>query len=432
MKISTQKEKTTKIFAFSKIGVFAASLLVTASAIYLYSPVVGSHAEENANLKVQATVNPVASLTLDVSNLSFAITPTTSGVFESKPVNATVNTNSTGGYELYFSSIDNETGMKNVDENVSSEITSDFSGMVTSEGMPANTWGYSLNNTDFSKIPALNSQATIKNIDHYPGTNERTTTINIGTKISSSLPSGKYSKDVIFSVLVHDTPASISSISNMQEMTTEACANTAVGDSAVLTDIRNNKSYSVAKLRDGNCWMTQDLSIENKTLTSADTNLPDGETYVLPASESAWPYEQRDGTPHVYIEDTYGGHYNYFAATAGWTSGGDAPKDICPKGWRLPTGTGSKSGVSEYDNLTDEYGRYTLNLVTEQPHFNISGYVGTSYYNNGSGAYYWSSTSSDIYQASSFVLYQTDTGGSAVGYTGYGTYYGASLRCIAK
>ena len=90
---------------------------------------------------------------------------------------------------------------------VSNVISSDFSGTVTSETMAANKWGYSLNNTDFSKIPALNDQATLKNIDHYPTTSEKTTTVNIGMKVDINLPSGTYVKNVIFSVVAHETLA---------------------------------------------------------------------------------------------------------------------------------------------------------------------------------------------------------------------------------
>lgn len=158
MNISTHKEQKTKASIFGKIGIFSASLLTAASAVYIYSPVIGSHADGSVTSRFSATINPVASVTLDTSDVSFTFTPTASGVFDSKPVTATVGTNSTGGYELYFSSEDNETDMKNALSSVTNVIASDFTGTVTSETMAANKWGYSLNNTDFSKIPALNAQ----------------------------------------------------------------------------------------------------------------------------------------------------------------------------------------------------------------------------------------------------------------------------------
>ena len=49
------------------------------------------------------------------------------------------------------------------DSNVSSVIASDFSGTVTSSTMAKNKWGYSLDNTDFLKIPTLNNQESLWN-----------------------------------------------------------------------------------------------------------------------------------------------------------------------------------------------------------------------------------------------------------------------------
>ena len=281
----------------SKIGVFSLSFFVAATAAYIYSPVIRSNAEENASLNVNTTVNPVASLTLDTSNLTFNIIPTAAGVFESQAITATVNTNATGGYELYFSSTDEETDMTSSNTDV---IASDFSGTVTSSTMVNNKWGYSLDDTDFSKIPTLSSQATVRNINHFPTTAERSTPVYIGTKISSSLTSGRYSKDVIFSVIAHPNPASsdecdnIFCIEEMQEMTPEKCANTTTPlatarevtfektddntkiPRTVMRDNRDNKLYLVSKFADGKCWMSQNLALDLSTeitLTNENTDL---------------------------------------------------------------------------------------------------------------------------------------------------------------
>ena len=56
----------------------------------------------------------------------------------------------------------------------------------------------------------------------------------------------------------------------MQEMTPEVCEKTEVGTVARLTDARDQKQYWVAKLADGNCWMTQNLDL--------DLGVKDGDT----------------------------------------------------------------------------------------------------------------------------------------------------------
>lgn len=63
-----------------------------------------------------------------------------------------------------------------------------------------NTWGYSLNNgSTYNKIPALSSPATIINTSSATTT---ATTLNLiyGVKTDNSLPSGDYTKDLVFTV----------------------------------------------------------------------------------------------------------------------------------------------------------------------------------------------------------------------------------------
>ena len=67
----------------------------------------------------------------------------------------------------------------------------------------------------------------------------------------------------------------------MQDMTTNICESTSLVDeqnTLQLVDIRDNKLYWVTKLRDGHCWMTQNLGLDLSpatTLTSNDTDLND-------------------------------------------------------------------------------------------------------------------------------------------------------------
>lgn len=61
-------------------------------------------------------------------------------------------------------------------------------------------------------------------------------------------------------------------IVNMQDMTPEVCAKSAEGDTKRLVDTRDGKMYWVAKLADGNCWMTQNLDLD---LTAGQELTPD-------------------------------------------------------------------------------------------------------------------------------------------------------------
>ena len=185
--------------------VFTSLMLVSFITTGLLASIFLSYADDNISQELNVEVNPVASLTLSTNNLAFDIVPTIDGTFESKSITATAHTNSTGGYELYFSSEDNNTDMNHQDSNVLDKITSNFDGTVTSTTMSPNTWAYSLDNTNFLKIPTLDNQLKLKDIDHYPTNQEKTNTLYIGTKISNSLKSGAYEKTIKFTEIAHST-----------------------------------------------------------------------------------------------------------------------------------------------------------------------------------------------------------------------------------
>ena len=200
---------------------------------------------------------------------------------------------------------------------------------------------------------------------------------------------------------------SLHTITYMQEMTPQICTNTTTpigslatagnddwdgshyGDNnyiprRVLLDSRDNKKYLVAKLADGECWMTQNLALElstNKALTSADTDLntkdswtPNRNTENMNIYSSPYGTRQQTGnmdlsfyhttttgTRRYYIDgdagalaptdttDEYlwedpGIAYMFRAASTGdyvYDSGGynvHLYNSICPKGWSLPEG----------------------------------------------------------------------------------------------
>lgn len=478
-----------KTSIIEKVGIFSVSLLTACSAIYIYSPIIGSHADESARLRVNTTVRPVIALTLDTANLAFDITPTAAGVFESKSITATTETNSTGGYELYFSSIDNETSMAN--PLVSNVIASDFTGTVTSSSMAANKWGYSLDNTDFSKIPALNTQATIRNIDHYPSTAEKSTSVNIGVKINTSLPSGSYAKDLVFSVLAHATPNyninRLVDLTSMQDPNlAQYCSDTYTpskdsttvtfnrlfeGDlvpRANLVDERDGNYYLVSKLADGNCWMSQNLALDftagepivasnndgtTRSFIPTHTTQTDiGPNWGLNSSNTMSYHPKSDesyyqggtsmsSTPSgdgiSYNWEKTGNYYNYSAATAstGTTTlvSADAPSSICPKGWRLPLAEGNKS----FDNLlvtiyknkfsSSTIKGYPLNFVS--PGWYDQGYNGGSVVHRGVRGIYRTSRAHDSSSDSAYELFIDGGSIASKGSTYKG--YGYSIRCVA-
>lgn len=239
------------------------------------------------------------------------------------------------------------------------------------------------------------------------------------------------------------------------------------GQQYQLMDSRDNKVYYVAKLADGNIWMTQNLDHDivtdgSVTYDSATTDVtstwtPSSATKV--PSDTSWTYSYT--APYSYdpgdlcwsgtfssvwlsglsscIQDGnhyhIGNYYNWSAAVASNdTSAYDASSDgypnlpdtsICPAGWGLPrAGTGSGT----FYGLTN--GNYSTGtaLSASPAYFVPSGDWSESAGRVGSGGNYWSAVSYDGSRA-----YQLYFGSSSVTPSHYyGRNYGFAVRCMAR
>ncbi len=138
----------------------------------------------------------------------------------------------------------------------------------------------------------------------------------------------------------------------MQQMTSEACSAAPSKTPKTLTDSRDGSTYTVAKLDDQKCWMTQNLritgdSIKAKdpnnttgTITSADSNV--SSNYNIPASSSPWSdTSATTNKVHYAGNTTNGANYTWYTATAS-TQGSNY--SICPRGWKLPT-------IAQYESM---------------------------------------------------------------------------------
>ena len=98
---------------------------------------------------------------------------------------------------------------------------------------------------------------------------------------------------------------------SMQDMSSDICASvTRTGESttARLVDVRDNKLYYVTKLKDGHCWMTQNLDLDlspDTALTSNDTDLNDnsmagayGKDYSYDATNNVISWTPQNTTKH--------------------------------------------------------------------------------------------------------------------------------------
>ena len=200
---------------------------------------------------------------------------------------------------------------------------------------------------------------------------------------------------------------------SIQDFTNAQCQSLASNNNYTVYDERDGSDYTVRYIN-GACWMTQNLRLSGgRTLTSADSNVASSWSFPsTPLAGSSYSYTD----PQVTISSntSYGGYYNYCAASAGTvcssSSAQDATQDICPKGWRLPTNS-EQSGITGYVSaFSPVYSGYYSN--------------GSLYY-TGSYGYWWSATANRSY----YQYYLRYNGGSLN--TGdYNKYNGFSVRCI--
>lgn len=129
-----------------------------------------------------------------------------------------------------------------------------------------------------------------------------------------------------------------------------------------------------------------------------------------------------------------GVYYNYCAASAGsycygngtsaGTSSGNATEDLCPSGWRMPTGNTSGEFQALYTAYSSNVSNFQTALSTPlSGHFNY----GSADY-QGSAGYWWSSTRS----GNSSVCYLSVNPSRVYPVNDNYRFGGYSLRCVAQ
>ena len=257
----------------------------------------------------------------------------------------------------------------------------------------------------------------------------------------------------------------------MQDMSSSICsAVTFVDDESetTLIDSRDNKTYTVSKLKDGNCWMTQNLDHNIVTdgsvaYTPTTTDVPatwTPSTATYPTGTTTWNYSTTtpesydpgalywsgtpgDSTPVSTGDSHYhlGNYYNWTAAVAMNDSSSyttdqqDANQSICPANWTLPkSGNVTTSGSFRY--LVTQYGWDSSSHTMTNPNIwnspikaSLSGYWYGSLDNVGGSGYFWSPMVNDSFV--SYYLYANSDG-----YVDPDYYRnrddGHSVRCLAR
>ena len=219
--------------------------------------------------------------------------------------------------------------------------------------------------------------------------------LNNGT--SSSLTATDTSNPSISLVQTPATTAQSAS-SPIQTVTKANCSTTRT----MVRDARDNSTYWIQKLADGNCWM-----LTNLAYAGGGTNTSTRQ---------------------------YGYLYNWCAAMGGQSTAACAnastpvtipTTNICPAGWRLPTSNGGEftalNAAINSDSTSSDAGLLSNGL------FQRSGFWGGAFSEQTGRGLYWSSTTSVASDSYRFNFYST-----YVGPAGSGKYYSFAIRCIAQ
>ena len=213
-----------------------------------------------------------------------SVTPTPDGVTTTATADLTVTTTNSASYSLYLYSSDGDNSLSpKISANTSSINATAGDVGLTLSSLEPNTWGYNLgteaptDSTTYSAVPTDNSTPIQTKDTSATNSANDTYTLSFGAKVDTSIPSGAYSNTLIIAV-VADPPyiPAFSGITTMQEMTSTICAYAEENETTRLTDTRDGKQYWVAKLKDGNCWMTQNLDLDlsiNQPLTPENSDV---------------------------------------------------------------------------------------------------------------------------------------------------------------
>ena len=372
------------------------------------------------------------SATLSINNPTLSASASAGGLAYAS-TNVTVSASEIEDYSLTIS------GPTNLGNNTT---TLGGANGKTPAAMASNSWGYAWDSTGsgFANDTAtynsfspsgtrLTGSAVANNATNF------TRKLAFAAKFGTDADGGHYKTNVTLSLAV--TPQGVitlNNISNMQQMTPEICAASAVGTTATLTDTRDNNTYTVRKHEDNNCWMTQNLRlVGSKTLTPADSNVT--ANYILPASDaskfSSSSYTNPIASATYYANNvTYGTYYSRPAAVADNTTylpyGTEVNTSICPKGWFLPSASDHYTMISKVGTL----------LKDEPYNYQPAGYFDASkrtLTGNNTAGYYLSRTlNNDTYLNTDFAAMNfTKTGSTISAIKQQSPNHGYTMRCVA-
>ena len=335
---------------------------------YAYEPTL----TRTGTTTLQADVATSLEIVLPATSTVLSVTPTSEGAFTSTDLVVKVATDNPTGYTLTMtaasSSLSRSTAVNGVTPTI--QTLSSATTSTNAADFPNDRWGFrrvdgQFADTVYHPITTgavnINTSGIPSNINDASASN----TINFATKLTNATMSGLYEVDLNFVAITNYV---LPSTVHMQDFNAVIADSLAPGITYTTKDSRDNQDYTVAKLADGNIWMTKNLNLAGgTTITSANSNV--AENYTLPNSTFGGFDAETNENGYVYNSGSTDcassvgcySYYSYYSATAKSglnisTGGVSAPYDICPKGWRMPRSPYGAVPTNEFYNLALAYG----------------------------------------------------------------------------
>lgn len=428
------------------LGILTMLMLCPMQRLTANAEVVSESETRQTSTEARVIVKPSLAIALDMAD-NIQVTPKSTGTFGNVVTNLQVSTNSKNGFTVFANTVDGTslTSTATTDEIKSLEMAR------TMSEFEADSWGIYVGAdvpTEESLYQPVKSEPeTIMAAE--TSTASQSVKVAFGTNVTPNLDAGVYTNQVIISVVANPVTVTLGEIENMQDVTPEICTNSELEKSYTLKDVRDDTEYRVARLKDGKCWMQQDLALTLGSkgvgiLTPADSDvvsnwIPKDTNLELTSNEDingleSWKLETEIGTRWYY-------QFNTLTAGSGQNVTGvgedrRAASSICPAGWRLPFGT------SDYANLGNKYGvtntpQGIAILMTEPLNFAMAGdvWAGKLEYDGERGSYATgyrvtyesgnSYTNGLTFRAGDTPYLNYDTGSMRL-------FMGYTVRCVAK
>lgn len=276
------------------------------------------------------TFLPTLNVSLSSNNLTINNLVPGGNAEDSNTITVNVSTNIAEGYNLYATVGSDSSSGNNSNNDNNNNNTTNSNGYNTANlvstvdnnyvftplssniselaNFTNNNWGYSYSldsgatwisgdydnaSTGYNGLP-LYTDTGIKLVEEVDNTSS-TVDFKIAAKAGSTQPSGEYTNVINFTVVSNTIPTTMldafiasgaqmyKGYFKMQDMTPTICKSIDTdGEKGMqLIDVRDDKVYWVAKLKDNNCWMTQnlDLDLSSSVALTSETSDINPESY---------------------------------------------------------------------------------------------------------------------------------------------------------